>query len=160
VLWPSWYVNSKSVCFLSGPPPDLAAGTRFRWWTFGATIVSTVREFLPLEGRIAWDGHAFGVHVYHAWLIRPTPDGGCHILTEERQRGFLSRLNAIARPTKMSDYHQLWLEKLRDNAASGMPWPVKVLPVPNTSERQSAPTEGPTGGDSRLEIQASACPSL
>ncbi|HEX3530936.1 MAG TPA: SRPBCC family protein [Thermoanaerobaculia bacterium] len=118
-LWPSWYFNSKDICFLSGPPPDLALGTRFRWWTFGVTIESTVREFVPGE-RIAWDGHAFGVHVYHAWLIRPTQDG-CHILTEEVQRGFKSRLGAVIWPTRMSHHHGIWLERLRDNAASGMP---------------------------------------
>lgn len=120
-LWPSWYMNAKNVCFLSTPPPDLADGTRFRWWTFGATIVSTVREFLPEEGRIAWDGHAFGIHVYHAWLLRPTPSGGCHILTEERQHGLLTRLNNMARPQRMWKYHDLWLRRMRDNAASGMP---------------------------------------
>lgn len=118
-LWPSWYKNSKNICFLNGPPPDLAPGTRFRWWTFDVTIVSTVREFVPGE-RISWDGHAFGVHVYHAWLIRPTPDG-CHIVTEETQRGFLARLSAIVRPNRMSCLHQHWLERLRDCAASGMP---------------------------------------
>ena len=118
-LWPSWYFNSKNVCFLSGPPPDLALGTRFSWWTFDVDIESTVCEFVPGE-RIAWDGNAFGVHVYHAWLIRPTPDG-CRILTEEVQRGIKSRLAAIRWPTRMSDRHGIWLERLRDNAASGMP---------------------------------------
>jgi len=119
-LWPIWYENSKNVFFLDGPPPDLALGTRFRWWTFGATIISTVREFNPEEGRIAWDGHAPGIHVYHAWLIRPTPEG-CHLLTEETQHGLLTRLNKIFLPNKMSKYHQHWLERLRDNAARGMP---------------------------------------
>src|SRR5262249_43559084 len=116
-----WYENSKNVCFLNSPPPDLAFGTRFRWWTFDVTIVSTVREFVSEEGRIAWEGHAFGVHVYHAWLIRKTPDG-CHIVTEETQRGFLARISAVFRPGGMFRFHQLWLERLRDNAASGMPW--------------------------------------
>lgn len=37
-----------------------------------------------------------------AWLIRPTQDG-CHILTEEVQRGFKSRLGAVIWPTRMSD---------------------------------------------------------
>jgi len=118
--WPSWYMNSKNVRFLDGQPPDLALGTRFRWWTFDATITSTVREFNPEEGRISWDGNAWGIHVYHAWLIRPTPEG-CHLVTEERQHGLLTRLNKIVFPTKMSRYHQIWLERLRDNAASGMP---------------------------------------
>jgi hypothetical protein len=118
-LWPSWYVNSKNVCFLDSPPPDLALGTRFRWWTFDATITSTVCEFVPGE-RIAWNGEAWGIHVYHAWLIRPTPEG-CHLVTEERQHGLLTRLNKIVRPNRMSEYHQIWLEALRDRAASGMP---------------------------------------
>lgn len=118
-LWPSWYPNAKNVCFLNDPPPDLMPGTRFRWWTFGVTITSRVREFIPGE-RIAWEAHARGVHVYHAWLIRATPEG-CHVLTEETQRGLLPRLDALVRPARMGSLHAVWLERLRDCAASGMP---------------------------------------
>lgn len=117
--WPSWYANSADVRFLDGAPPDLAAGTRFRWRTFGVTITSTVREHEP-PARLAWDAYSFGVEAYHAWLITPTA-GGCRVLTEETQHGFLARLGALVMPNRMWRYHQVWLEGLRERAESGMP---------------------------------------
>ena len=48
-LWPAWYSNAQDVRFLEGKEPDLAAGTRFRWRTFGVTIESEVVEFVPRE---------------------------------------------------------------------------------------------------------------
>ena len=76
-LWPTWYPNSANIEFLSGAPPDLVLGTRFRWKTFGVTVESVVREFVPFE-RLAWDVQRGGLKAYHAWLIQPTPDG-CHV---------------------------------------------------------------------------------
>src|SRR5690242_17053257 len=75
--WPRWYVNSADVRILSGPASELAAGTQFRWRTFGVAITSTVREWVP-PTRLAWDAHSLGVEAYHAWLITPTADG-CHV---------------------------------------------------------------------------------
>jgi uncharacterized protein YndB with AHSA1/START domain len=117
--WPRWYVNASDVRFLAGAPPDLAAGTRFRWRTFGVRIESTVREWAPPH-RLAWDAHSFGVEAYHAWLITPTADG-CHVLTEETQHGFLARLGALVMPRRMGRYHQIWLEGLRGRALAGPP---------------------------------------
>ena len=113
-LWPAWYANSQDVRFLEGKEPDLAAGTRFRWRTFGVTIESEVLEFLPRE-RLAWDAHSFGIDAYHAWVLRETPQG-CHVLTEEVQRGSLARLQKLLLPNRMSRWHQNWLESLRDEA--------------------------------------------
>lgn len=118
-IWPSWYPNSKNVRFLEGEPPDLARGTRFRWWTFGFTMKSKVLEFVPGK-RIGWDARGLGVRAYHSWLIWPTAEG-CHVLTEETQHGWLARLGQVAMPTRMSHYHQLWLERLRNCAAGGPP---------------------------------------
>ncbi|HWY23829.1 MAG TPA: SRPBCC family protein, partial [Nevskia sp.] len=118
-LWPGWYPNSKNVRFLEGRPPDLALGTRFRWTTFGVNIVSTVREFVPNQ-RIAWDATGFGLDVYHAWLIRPTT-GGCHVLTEETQHGFAARAGKLLFPGRMYRFHQVWLERMAEKAAAGMP---------------------------------------
>ena len=82
-LWPTWYPNSANIVFLSGQPPDLTLGTRFRWKTFGVTIESTVLEFVPYE-RLAWDAHGTGLNAYHAWLIQKT-DQGCNVITEETE---------------------------------------------------------------------------
>ena len=118
-LWPTWYPNSANIRFLSGQPPDLALDTRFRWKTFGVTIESKVLEFVP-HGRIAWDAHATGLEAYHAWLIQRT-DRGCYVLMEETQRGWLARLGRALRPNRMEQMHQIWLERLRDKASSGLP---------------------------------------
>jgi len=118
-LWPTWYVNSANMRFLQGTGPDLALGTRFQWKTFGVTIESTVREFVPME-RIAWNAHAFGIDVYHAWLIQQTM-AGCHVITEETQYGWMARLGKFLMPNRMWKYHQIWLEGLSANAAQGAP---------------------------------------
>jgi len=118
-LWPTWYVNSANVQFLQGAAPDFALRTRFKWKTFGVTIESTVLEFVPAE-RIAWDAHAIGIDVYHAWLIQKTPTG-CHVVTEETQHGWLARLGKLLMPRRMWKYHQIWLHGLSANAAQGAP---------------------------------------
>lgn len=118
--WPAWYVNAGNVRFLDSPGPDLQAHSRFRWKTFGITITSEVQEFMP-QSRLAWNGKALGIDVYHAWLLTPTPDGGCHVLTEESQHGFMSRASKLVFPNRMFRYHQLWLEALAECAASGPP---------------------------------------
>lgn len=117
-LWPTWYVNSHRVRIVAGPRPDLALGSRFRWRTFGVAIDSTVEELVPGE-RIGWSARGFGVNAYHAWLIWRTA-GGCHVLTEETQHGWLARLGSLLLPNRMHRYHQIWLEALEKQAAG---WP-------------------------------------
>jgi uncharacterized protein YndB with AHSA1/START domain len=111
--WPDWYPNASGVKLLDGAE-TLSLGGRFRWTTFGTTIVSEVAEFEPHE-RIAWTGKTFGVDVYHAWLIRPSAHGAS-VLTEETQYGFLARLAAGVMPGRMHRFHQIWLERLEVRA--------------------------------------------
>jgi hypothetical protein len=118
-LWPTWYSNSANIRFLNGKPPDLALGTKFRWKTFGVTIVSTVLEFVPYE-RLAWDAHGNGLDAYHAWLIQKTENGG-QVVMEETQRGWLNRLAKALRPKQVEQQHQIWLEHLSEKAKSGLP---------------------------------------
>ena len=117
--WPSWYVNSANVTILEGPEPNLEKGTRFRWKTFGVTIVSTVVECVPDE-RIAWTAHSLGIDVYHAWVLSPS-SRGCTVLTEETQHGWLARLGKLFMPNRMFHFHQLWLEELERKASEGLP---------------------------------------
>lgn len=117
--WPQWYSNSKHVRFVGDAGPTLGAGVRFRWQTFGMRLISEVRECVP-EQRLAWDAKAFGLDVYHAWLIVPTATG-CTVITEETQHGFVARAGALLFPTRMFRYHQLWLEALARCAMSGLP---------------------------------------
>ena len=108
--WPAWYPNSLSVD-IDGGGPDLSLGARFTWRTFGVRVTSTVREFTPFE-RIAWDGSAALLDVYHAWLIEPR-DAGCRVLTEENQNGLVARAQAMFMPNRMFRGHRLWLERLK-----------------------------------------------
>lgn len=120
-LWPTWYPNASNICFLSGNPPDLALGTRFRWKTFGVTIESTVLEFVPYE-RVGWDGHANGLDVYDAWLLQKTDlDFYVIVVTKENQRRWLARLGKALRPKKMEQQHQIWLEGLRAKSTAVLP---------------------------------------
>jgi len=111
--WPQWYVNASNVRLL-GDGPGLSLGQAFRWKTFGVTITSTVREFVPGE-RIAWDGCAPGLDVYHGWVLQPS-DRGCRVLTEETQHGILVRLGQLFMPGRMFRFHQIWLQALEARA--------------------------------------------
>ncbi len=112
--WPEWYINAANVVVRDAPDGKLSDGADFRWKTFGVTIETKVKEFLPRE-RIAWSAKAFGLDVYHAWLIIPTPNG-CTVITEETQHGFLARLGQFFMPGRMHKFHQIWLESLFDRA--------------------------------------------
>ena len=118
-LWPTWYPNSANIRFLKGEPPDLALGTLFRWKTFGVAIESTVLEFIPYE-RIAWDAHSTGLNAYHAWLVQKTAQG-CNAITEENEGGVVAQLGKTLRPKRIEQQHQIWLERLRDKASTGLP---------------------------------------
>ena len=122
-LWPDWYSNASRVRFGPQRGPDLALDTEFRWRTFGVGIRSRVREFIPCS-RIAWDGHALGIDIYHAWLIEERGQG-CRVVTEETQHGVMARLGAKLMPKRMSTTHQIWLESLAAKALTGRP---HVLP--------------------------------
>jgi uncharacterized protein YndB with AHSA1/START domain len=116
--WPGWYPNSSDVR-IDGGGDTLAADAAFTWRTFGVTVRSRVREFVPCA-RIAWDGAALLLDVYHAWLIEPRPDG-CFVLTEEHQNGLAARAQALFMPTRMHRGHDLWLSRLKQNAERGPP---------------------------------------
>jgi uncharacterized protein YndB with AHSA1/START domain len=119
-LWPIWYANSHHVRFADGAPfADLAAGSRFRWETFGVAIQSEVLEFVATE-RIAWSAKGFGVDAYHAWLLLPEGDG-CRVLTEESQYGWGARLMNFLFPNRMSDGHDLWLKSMEIQCRQGFP---------------------------------------
>ena len=116
--WPEWYPNASRVRIEDGAA-SLSPGAGFTWRTFGVSVRSTVREFVP-ESRIAWDGAGFLLDVYHAWLIEARP-GGCWVLTEEHQNGLAARAQAALMPKRMYNGHQLWLERLRARAEAGQP---------------------------------------
>jgi Polyketide cyclase / dehydrase and lipid transport len=113
--WPGFYANAANVA-VAGGGAELSAGARFTWRTFGVDLKSEVREFEP-PSRIAWLALAPGIEAYHAWLITPEP-GGCTVLTEETQRGFVARAGRLIFPGRMELWHQRWLEGLARTAAT------------------------------------------
>lgn len=117
--WPSWYPNCANVKLLAPARDDLGAGVKFTWKTFGVSLTSEVLEWVPQQ-RLAWNARGSGVFAYHAWLLEDAP-GGCRVLTEETQHGWACWLGALVFPQRMSQQHQIWLEQLAKQAASGAP---------------------------------------
>jgi Polyketide cyclase / dehydrase and lipid transport len=111
--WPGWYANASRVK-IAGGGRDLNEGAQFRWRTFGVGLETKVLEWVANE-RIAWLATSFGVRAYHAWLIVPTEDG-CTVVTEETQHGALARAGKLLFPDRMYDWHQKWLEGLKERS--------------------------------------------
>ena len=120
-LWHTFYSNASNV-MLEGGGRQLSSAVKFRWKSFGVNLDTVVEEFEPCQ-RIAWHATGIGVDAYHAWLLTPSSGGGCHILTQETQYGWLARLGKMAMPNRMHRYHQLWLEGLAKQAKAGPPLP-------------------------------------
>lgn len=112
--WPEWYFNAANVELLYQEGRYLEKGSSFKWKTFGNTLKSEIKEYMPYE-RLAWLATGPGINAYHAWLIIPTPEG-CRVITEETQRGWMCRLGKLLFPERMFNYHQIWLESLKTKA--------------------------------------------
>ena len=88
-------------------------------WSCGDVRRPGVSGSLPAR----WEAHRPGVAAWHAWLLTSLEDGSTHVLTEEVQHGWLSRLGKLFTPGRMQAQHQLWLEGLRLQALTGAPPP-------------------------------------
>ena len=117
-LWSTWCPEFRDVV-VEGGGPDLMLGTRFRWKAFGVTLESVVGEFVAFE-RLGWSATSRGIDAYHAWLIERLPSG-CRVVSEETQNGWVARLNNALRPNSVGKIHQVWLERLLENARGGHP---------------------------------------
>ncbi len=93
---------------------------KFAWTTFGIRVFSKVLEFEP-STRLGWESQGMGVHAYHAWLLTPLPDGRTHVLSQQRQRGWLAKLVKKLMPNRVETQHQIWLEALSRQAQAGPP---------------------------------------
>jgi hypothetical protein len=56
-----------------------------------------------------WEAGTSGAH---AWYIEPTP-GGCHVVTEEAQRGLLLLFIGARTRATLLNSHQEWLRALK-----------------------------------------------
>lgn len=119
--WSKYYRNASYIHFYNGPAPELFAGARFRFTTFGLIVEAEVTEFVPpIDGepaRIAWHGWCEGteketLHVHHAWLFENLEGGRVRILTQETQNGIPAKNMAVEKPNPMINAHQDWIEGL------------------------------------------------
>ncbi|MCB4767749.1 SRPBCC domain-containing protein [Ancylobacter sp. Lp-2] len=125
--WPSYYANSANIRFHDGGGPELAAGTRFYFETFGFPVEAEVVEYVPpvagQPGRVAWHGWAgegdTRLDVHHAWLIEELSGGRLRVLTQESQKGKPAQDLARTRPNPMINGHQDWLDGLIAAARHG-----------------------------------------
>ncbi|QCI13846.1 SRPBCC domain-containing protein [Pseudomonas putida] len=125
--WPGYYANSANVRFYDGAGPELKAGTRFYFETFGFPVEAQCTEYqAPAAGepgRIAWHGWAgegeTRLDVHHAWLVEDMPGGRVRILTQETQNGNPAKELARTKPNPMINGHQAWLDGLVEAAAKG-----------------------------------------
>jgi hypothetical protein len=115
--WPEFYGNAKNVEIEGGS--ELKQGTLFHWTTFGFRAHTTITELVPNE-RLSWSGKGLGASAYHGWVIRPC-EGGCYVITEETQQGFIVRILRTRLRNGLRKWHQLWLEGLSRVALRGLP---------------------------------------
>lgn len=128
--WPTYYSNASEIRFHDGSGPQLSAGARFRFTTFGFPVEAEVTEYVPPSAgqpaRVAWHGWVEGtpettLHVHHAWLLEDLSGGRVRILTQETQVGAPARELATARPNPMLNAHQEWLDGLAGAARRQLP---------------------------------------
>lgn len=120
-LWPTYYSNSANVRFYDNKGPELEAGVRFYFETFGFPVEAQVVEHIaPVPGqaaRVAWHGWAGStaedrLDVHHAWLLEDLSEGRVRILTQETQQGAPAKALAAAEPNPMINGHDAWLKGL------------------------------------------------
>jgi uncharacterized protein YndB with AHSA1/START domain len=113
--WPTWYEGASEVKVTAGGP--LTEGAEFSWKTMDQSFVSNVKEFVP-PFRLSWESSKSDIQGYHAWLIIPTATG-CRVVTEESQFGFLTLMQKLFVPKKLSMLHDRWLAELKRRAEKG-----------------------------------------
>jgi uncharacterized protein YndB with AHSA1/START domain len=113
--WPEFYGNAKNIV-IEGDASELTLGTLFHWTTFGVRVHTTIEELVP-NRRLAWSGRALGSTAYHGWVIEPK-QGGCLVVTEETQQGFVPSVGRWFLRGGLLKWHQRWLEGLAEVASS------------------------------------------
>jgi hypothetical protein len=84
--WPKWYSNCGWIRLRNNAGPDLAAGTKFVWKTFGVRVRSQVLIYDRYK-ELGWDATAFGLRAYHGWIFEVVDAGHTRVITEETQVG-------------------------------------------------------------------------
>jgi hypothetical protein len=108
--WPRWYAHARRVSIVGGGAA-LTATSHFTWTTLGVRARTYVAEFEPAR-RLAWIGTGLGAAGYHRWLLIPSAEGGCLVVTEEVQTGLIPWLGAKRLRRSLLANHQRRLEGL------------------------------------------------
>jgi hypothetical protein len=119
--WPTWYPNSRNVKIKTGDGRSLRADSQFTWTVQGLPMLSRIHEYEP-EKRIGWIAESPLLYACHSWDIQPTT-GGCHVVTDETQKGLLPSLFGFILRPMMLKAHDLWLARLDQQAQKGPPPP-------------------------------------
>ncbi len=112
--WPQWYKGASGVDIINPADTVLKETSAFTWKTMGLTFTSTIKEFQPYT-RLSWESVRSSIQGYHAWLIIPTP-GGCKLITDESQKGWLTFFEKIFQPNKLRKLHDKWLGAIKNKA--------------------------------------------
>ena len=111
--WPDFYANARNVR-VDGL---LREGLTFRWTTLGVPVTTTITVCEPPH-RLTWRGDTWYGRGCHTWIFEPT-DAGCHLVTEEVQRGLVPTIAGFHLQRQLLHWHQRWLEGLVEAARLG-----------------------------------------
>jgi uncharacterized protein YndB with AHSA1/START domain len=118
--WPEWHSNCTDIRLRDDAGPDLVAGTRFVWKTFGVRVRSQVVTYIRAM-ELGWSATAFGLRGYHGWLFEALDPGRTRVITEETQVGPLTRVGRWHLRRELAAGHRRWLEELSRVAQTGDP---------------------------------------
>lgn len=112
--WESWYKGAKNIRFADTSQRLLQSNTVMHWQTMGLSFRSGIKEFEPYR-LLAWESVKKSIQGYHVWLIIPTA-GGCRVITDESQNGWLTFLEKTFQRNKLKKLHDVWLTALKRKA--------------------------------------------
>lgn len=109
--WPNWYSHCSDVSVLRDGPL-LGSTSKFRFKTLGFYFEPEIERYEPFR-LLVWSAKGpAGTSGAHAWYIEPTPNG-CHVVTEEAQRGLLLSIVGNRTRKRLLIAHGEWLQGLK-----------------------------------------------
>jgi len=109
--WPNWYSFCSDVSILRDGPL-LGPTSQFRFKTLGFYFEPEIVRYEPFR-LLVWSAKGpAGTSGAHAWYIEPT-SSGCHLVTEESQRGLLLSIIGHRTRKRLLTAHDEWLRALK-----------------------------------------------
>lgn len=114
VKWPTWYKYCADVSIVRGGPL-LGSDSKFRFKTLGFYGEPEITTFRPSQ-MLVWEAKGpAGIGGSHAWYIETT-SGGCRVITEEVQTGWLLFVVRSYLRSRLLSMHGEWLRALKEVA--------------------------------------------